>query len=864
MNRITEQLRQKYFGKIWELFSEASVDAGMFIIAHDTQEIMIDANAMRILGFNSQPGYTELTAAIERTEEYAEGRAPIMLRLIDTADEQLTAGAVWINASSSELDESSFLLSTKAEIVRAMDASKDGSLVMLIHLDGADADPGELFYCVFSALNALFAALPDNAMIASHSNFEYWIYIPSFTGDPISEAERLRTAVEKCPLTDRTGSIISENHNMTFSAGICCSEGAAVHRMHSASFALYDAAAKGKGKLELFSAEQYERQKSEYSDLRKLSRLLDQNLFNYHFQPIVSAQTGSIVAYEALMRTDPSIGFNPLRVLELAERYDRLYDIELATLNNTLQALSENQSFFEDRRLFINSISSHITTDHDYQLIRERYGELLEKTVIELTEQTEISDEHLEVIRKRLRVNNMQMAIDDFGTGYANSANLVRYAPDHVKIDRALIENIDRKPKIQNLVKGIIDFCHSCGYTALAEGVETFDEVRTMIFLGVDLLQGYWVSRPKPVFVNEVAWSVRDDIVKINLEAAGSIQKIYKAEDGERISLMKLALEKYNSISLGSGKFIIDGVSDKTFKMPVSIRENSECRLELHDVCIESESDMPSISLSDGSELTLVCESTNVLKMGGIFVPEGTKVIVTGTGSLFIDPEAHDSYGIGCPSDNASGEIYIDTLTLTINANGESSIGIGGGKSAFVRIASGTIDVSCSGGTCTGLGSVTGKADLVIDSCSMGVNMASAVGTCIGSVSGNAKIEMKNSSLYCQSAGNNLCGIGVLHDGNAEIIAESVELDTVMRGKTVLNIGSNNAVTDCNIKHALLSLYSEGGEVTGIGDRNGGGRVDVSESELTLAFRTGNSFDIGSRDGTVRFEHIIKNIKMND
>jgi len=54
------------------------------------------------------------------------------------------------------------------------------------------------------------------------------------------------------------------------------------------------------------------------------------------------------------------------------------------------------------------------------------YGELLEKVVIEMTEQTEISEDDLDRIRVRLEKNNMSLAIDDYGTGYSNTSNILR------------------------------------------------------------------------------------------------------------------------------------------------------------------------------------------------------------------------------------------------------------------------------------------------------------------------------------------------------------------------------------------------------------------------------------------------------
>lgn len=152
------------------------------------------------------------------------------------------------------------------------------------------------------------------------------------------------------------------------------------------------------------------------------------------------------------MRTKGNIALNPLQILNCAKNFGRLYDIEKATLKNTLKYLSKHQLDFENRRLYINSISSHALDDKDFYAIVNDYGELLEKVVIEMTEQTEISEDDLDRIRVRLEKNNMSLAIDDYGTGYSNTSNLLRYDPEVVKIDRSLISGIDQNPKAQKIV----------------------------------------------------------------------------------------------------------------------------------------------------------------------------------------------------------------------------------------------------------------------------------------------------------------------------------------------------------------------------------------------------------------------------
>ena len=275
--------------------------------------------------------------------------------------------------------------------------------------------------------------------------------------------------MKECCLPDEFGVRSSSDHSLSVTAGISSGFEAPARLMHAAGFALYEAKAKGAGSICCFDPEKYAKQKSDIENIRAFSELLDKNLFTYHFQPIVSSSTGEIVAYEALMRTKGNIALNPLQILNCAKNFGRLYDIEKATLKNTLKYLSKHQLDFENRRLYINSISSHALDDKDFYAIVNDYGELLEKVVIEMTEQTEISEDGLDRIRVRLEKNNMSLAIDDYGTGYSNTSNLLRYDPEVVKIDRSLISGIDQNPKAQKIVSKMVEYFHSSGYTALAE-----------------------------------------------------------------------------------------------------------------------------------------------------------------------------------------------------------------------------------------------------------------------------------------------------------------------------------------------------------------------------------------------------------
>lgn len=242
--------------------------------------------------------------------------------------------------------------------------------------------------------------------------------------------------------------------------------------------------------------------------------LVEKNLFTYHFQPIVNAKTGDIFAYEALMRTDSSIGMNPLEVLAAAKEYNRLYDIEKATMFNVMERYNKDKDLFGNKKVFINTIPGHFLKPADLEALSEKYGEYLYNVIFELTEQDTVSDEELNSIRALAKENNI--AIDDYGTGHSNIVNLMRYAPQLIKIDRFLISDIHKDENKQMFVRTTVEFAKLNNIKVLAEGVETSNELRMLIDFGVDYIQGYYTGRPTPEIIPEIAREIRKEIICAN------------------------------------------------------------------------------------------------------------------------------------------------------------------------------------------------------------------------------------------------------------------------------------------------------------------------------------------------------------
>ena len=171
--------------------------------------------------------------------------------------------------------------------------------------------------------------------------------------------------------------------------------------------------------------------------------LMEKNLFRFHFQPIVYAKNAQIYAYEALMRTDNLINLSPLEVLAIAREYNRLYDVEKATVFGIMERFVQDYSSFFGSKVFINTIPGHFLNEEDCATVKKDFENYLDCFVFELTEQDSTGDEELYRLKSLSKTGSTaQIAIDDYGTGHSNIVNVLRYTPQIIKIDRELISDI--------------------------------------------------------------------------------------------------------------------------------------------------------------------------------------------------------------------------------------------------------------------------------------------------------------------------------------------------------------------------------------------------------------------------------------
>ena len=148
--------------------------------------------------------------------------------------------------------------------------------------------------------------------------------------------------------------------------------------------------------------------------------------------------------------------------------------------------------------LFINSMPDQYLTSEDAQAFHERFAALQSRIVLEITEDEYLGLEALEIKRNYPGFSG-NFALDDYGSGYNGEKNLLLLQPRFVKVDVVFIRGIDANPDRQQLVSSLVTYAHGRGMQVVAEGIETAEELKKVLELGVDLLQGYFLARPAAV-----------------------------------------------------------------------------------------------------------------------------------------------------------------------------------------------------------------------------------------------------------------------------------------------------------------------------------------------------------------------------
>ncbi|MCR5214522.1 MAG: EAL domain-containing protein [Eubacterium sp.] len=557
---------------------------------------------------------------------------------------------------------------------------------------------------------------------------------------------------------------------------------------------------------------------SEKEDYELVRSILDNNLLKYHFQPIVSAVDGSIFSYEALMRSKTRKGISPLAILKYAGMQDRFSDIESKTFNNVLDIIENKKDQIGDAKVFINSIPG--VRVRDIGDIEKKLRANHERIVVELTEEAEMDDADLERLKNFFKNLGLEVAVDDYGTGYSNVSNLLRYMPNYVKIDRSLLSEIQNKPQKQHFVREIIDFCHSNNIKALAEGVETSEELRMVIHLGADLIQGFYTGKPSEDFIGKIDEKIASEIKLYHQERSdGKSRRVYVAGKTNRVSLINLVKEGCTDIVVGQEGMVYKDISIigmPTMKTDVHLRVESgySGRITLENVYFSNIKNRPCIEIGDDAEVTVIVEGNNFLKNNGILVPESSSLILEGnSGALNIELGNSEYYGIGNDLSSKHGNISINMFgggSLNIKSFGNKGVYIGSGLGGKIEINGGDIFLEGKADQLVGIGAFSESSDIVIARCTIEIDMNGTRIVGIGSYSKESNIRVSESTIKCMLNGLEAVGLGTIDGESTNILVSQAFIEFLINADQATSLGAYNGKTDINIYTTSIRIEDTG------------------------------------------------------
>jgi EAL domain-containing protein (putative c-di-GMP-specific phosphodiesterase class I) len=208
------------------------------------------------------------------------------------------------------------------------------------------------------------------------------------------------------------------------------------------------------------------------------------------FQPVVALADRTVIAHEALSRFDEAVFTGPEHAFATAARCGLGAELELLAAERALETRGPSGGW-----LGINLSAETLLTPRARELLLAHAGRGL---AVEITEHTPVPDyDRLNDHLRPLRAAGIRVAVDDAGAGFAGLQHILQLRPDTIKLDIALVRDIDQDPVRRALSRSLVAFADEVGATLVAEGVETAGEASTLAELGVRYGQGFLLGRPE-------------------------------------------------------------------------------------------------------------------------------------------------------------------------------------------------------------------------------------------------------------------------------------------------------------------------------------------------------------------------------
>ncbi len=215
---------------------------------------------------------------------------------------------------------------------------------------------------------------------------------------------------------------------------------------------------------------------------------IERGEFTTVFQPIIDLTSSTVVGHEALTRFGTGA--------DTAETFAHAARLGLTSLVEvkTLEAAIDRSSELDGPGWVAVNVSPSVLLQQDLRPLFDRSAD--RGIVLELSELEPVID--YDAVHRAVAAlgGNVVLSVDDAGAGFASLSHVLALRARYVKIDRSWVQGIEADPAKRALVAGIRNFAAETDATVIAEGIETEDELDTLVQLGIDLGQGFLLGRP--------------------------------------------------------------------------------------------------------------------------------------------------------------------------------------------------------------------------------------------------------------------------------------------------------------------------------------------------------------------------------
>lgn len=288
-----------------------------------------------------------------------------------------------------------------------------------------------------------------------------------------------------------------------------------------------------------------------------IEKIINDELIEIHFQPIVSIRTKSIFAFESLTRcTYEGENIPPNVLFNLAEEKNLNIRLDEITRNKAIRKFHKYYEKDNNLILFLNFESTLIdnfdieNSENSFLDVINKLNIPYENFVLEIKEDEISNIEALKAFCKVYKNLGFSIALDDFGTGSSNFDRIDLIRPDIIKIDKSLFNDIKTNLVNREVVRAIAKMSHNLGIEVLAEGVEERDSISVGLKTLINLFQGYYFCKPS----FEIDEKQKEELIEKILE----IGKYFKNKAIRNINKKREFVFKYESIADEMIKKIFD------------------------------------------------------------------------------------------------------------------------------------------------------------------------------------------------------------------------------------------------------------------------------------------------------------------